>query len=249
MSTPQGDTNPSWINRIPLIATLLVVVASGILAADATRSVALSTGAVSSPALALLLPLITEGGAVTAGLLAWRRVRAGQGAWPERAALLACIALATAVNASHASGGAWLGVVLAACPPLVLVTSVELLLRNRTATEAEQAAAAERERAERDRIAAERARAEERERRAERARERVTSATKSVSERASLAAVSAPSGTAPSFDERVDQVVEWLAEDPSMSETEIGTRLGVSRATGGRLKRAAKDRLGIEASA
>lgn len=117
--------------RLPVVATILVAVAAGVLAAVATRDVAVTTGAVTDPRLGWLLPIIIEGGAVTAGLLAWRRTAAGVSATWERLALLVLVVLAVAVNASHASGDSWLGVVLAACPPLVLIASVELLLRNR----------------------------------------------------------------------------------------------------------------------
>src|SRR5690606_11830724 len=65
--------------------------------------------------------------------LAWRRTSVGVSATPERLALLTLVVLAVAVNASHAAGHSLLGVVLAACPPLVLIVSAELLLRNREA--------------------------------------------------------------------------------------------------------------------
>lgn len=124
--------------QIPIIATLLVVGAAGTLAAVATQDVAVRTGAVSAPIMGWLLPVIIEGGAVTAGLLAWRRTSNGERAWPERLALMVLMVLAVAVNAAHADGSALLGVVLAACPPVVLVVSIELLLRNRTSVSGER---------------------------------------------------------------------------------------------------------------
>lgn len=116
------------IARIPVIATVLVGLAAAVLAATATADVAVASGAVSAPAFGWLVPMCVEGTAVTAGVLAWQRTAHGVSAGPERLALTALIALAVIVNASH-GGPRPLGMVLAAVPPLVLLLSVEMLLR------------------------------------------------------------------------------------------------------------------------
>lgn len=241
-------SRPSWLDRLPVVATILVAIAAGVLAADATHDVAARSGAVRDPTLAWMLPLILEGAAVTAGLLAWRRTRAGQGAWPERLVLGALVLLAVVVNASHASAGTPLGVVLAAAPPLVLVTSIELLLRSRAASEAVSARIAEEERAQRER--------DERRRRApERSRNAAVRNAKPAQQgqpvsapqevgRALHAVVAVQSTDA---GERDAQIEQMLADEPGLTGAQVAQRFGVSSATGRRWLAAARER--VEATA
>ncbi|TGN64216.1 DUF2637 domain-containing protein [Nocardioides eburneiflavus] len=114
------------------LLTVLIVIGggAGALAAVATSQVAVDTGAVATPALGWLFPLIIEGGAVVSVVLAWQRTAAGLSAAAEYSALLILLLLTVAVNATHADGSSWFGVLLAASPPVVLAGSVELLLRN-----------------------------------------------------------------------------------------------------------------------
>lgn len=147
MSAP-SPMERTWLDVVPVAATASVALAAAVLAADASREVAVASGAVSNPALAWCVPVIIEGGSVTSGLLAWRRSRMRQPARPERLTLLVLVLLAVVVNAAHAASSSPLGWVIAAAPPLVLVVSVELLLRNRAAAHDVSAAVVEREREE-----------------------------------------------------------------------------------------------------
>lgn len=65
-----SPTERTWLDAVPVIATTAVALASAVLAADASREVAVASGAVSNPALAWCVPVIIEGGSVTSGLLA-----------------------------------------------------------------------------------------------------------------------------------------------------------------------------------
>lgn len=225
----------STINHLPAIATLAVAGAAGTLAAVATSQVAVETHAVSTPALGWLIPVIIEGGAVTAGLLAWRRTGLGMDARIERLALALLVGLAVVVNGTHAAmaGGALLGVILAACPPLVLVASAELLLRNRAVTEAahERSAQAEQERSR----AVERKRAAS-ERRAQRAERAETETANSGSLRAradaqapgEMRALTTRAGRGLTAERRA--AIEHIeSEEPGLSHTALGQRIGVGR--------------------
>jgi len=118
---------------IASVATAVVGLCAGVLAARTTHDVALRTGAVRGEFLAWLLPGCIEGAALAAALLRWARGRSREWVtcWPETAALTAIMALSVWVNASHVSHPTPLAVVLAAAPPVVLVGSLELLLRRR----------------------------------------------------------------------------------------------------------------------
>lgn len=221
------------MNRLPIYATIAVALASGVLAAVATSEVALSTGAVSHPVLGWTVPVILEGGALTAALLAWRRTGAGLKAAPERLALLVLIALAVVVNASHASGEHLLGVVIAACPPLILLASVELLLRNRGEhLESEQRAVKA---------------AAKRERSMSKAPSAPQSAVKAAPQvkaqqgapKASVALVEAPGGATDwlslSGDEKRARVSALLAEDPALTGAQLAALVGCGASTARRL--------------
>lgn len=116
------------------IATIAVAVAAGVLAAVNGHTTALATGAVSHWWLAWLVPVTIEGASLTAALLSVRRRRAGLSTWAERAALLVMLAIATVTNAAHVVSGSVLGVGIEALPPLVLLVSIELLIRASTTT-------------------------------------------------------------------------------------------------------------------
>lgn len=225
------------MNRLPIAATVVVAVAAATLAAVATRDVAVTTGAVSTPMLGWLLPVIIEGGAVTAALLAWRRTTAGVSARPERLALLILMLLAVCVNAAHATGDALLGVVLAACPPIILVVSIELLLRNR---------------AEMTRVSVRRASTERTpvNSRATGERAKVSTPRRPVSTPAASTApkaVSTPSVDAPSTwatlsrDERAARVQEALATTPDITGAALAAQVGCGASTARRLLAQARD--------
>lgn len=120
---------PARLPRLPIIATCLVGGAAAILTAVATHDVVVAHGVVSNSTLGWLYPIVVEAGSVTAALLAWRRTLAGLGAGIERLGLLVLMALAVWTNCSHVAGAEALAMFLAAAPPFVVVSSVELLLR------------------------------------------------------------------------------------------------------------------------
>lgn len=216
------------MNRIPAYATLIVAISAGILAMVATSEVAVSTGAVSTPALGWLLPIIIEGGAVTAGLLAWRRTNNELSAWPERLALFVLMALAVCVNAAHADGTAVLGVVLAASPPVVLVVSIELLLRN----------LAEKKRAVRKRPASAPVKAAAP---APTAPVKVASSVAPV--KAALVDTSESPWTALKPAERRALVEEALAADPEISGAALAIQVGCGASTARRLLAQAREQI------
>lgn len=253
MSTP-SPVERTWLDVVPVVATAAVALVAAVLAADASREVAVASGAVSDPALAWCVPVIIEGGAVTSGLLAWRRSRMGQPARPERLMLLVLVLLAVIVNAAHAASGTPLGWVVASAPPLVLVASVELLLRNRAAAHDVSAAVAESEREEeRRRQKAERRRATL-ERRAgaptqgplqtaDRSAEPLSGTADEGALLRQLIEARVPL-TGPKVNERlgkngstgrrllgearIDVVRTWIAADPTLSTSAIAERLLVS---------------------
>lgn len=223
MSIP-SPAERTWLDVVPVIATAAVALAAAVLAADASREVAISSGAVSDPALAWCVPVIIEGGAVTSGLLAWRRSRMGQPARPERLMLLVLVLLAVVVNAAHAASGTPLGWVIAAAPPLVLVVSVELLLRNRAAVHDVSAALADRERAKASR--------------AERQRQRLSAPAPRPSDKSS----DPPLSPKPrDVSDRVAEVAAWLADGEDLTGKSVGDRLGCSPATGRRVLAQARE--------
>lgn len=122
------------IARLATIATITVAIAAGVLAAVNGHTTALATGAVGHWWLAWLVPVTIEGASLTAALLSVRRRRAGLSTWAERSALLVMLAIATVTNAAHVESGSVLGIGLAALPPLVLLVSIELLIRASTTT-------------------------------------------------------------------------------------------------------------------
>lgn len=227
-------------SRLPVIATLAVAAAAGVLAAVATRDVAVATGAVTDPRLAWLLPVIIEGGAVTAGLLAWRRTSVGVSATPERLALLTLVVLAVAVNASHAAGHSLLGVVLAACPPLVLIVSAELLLRNREAVALRAPKRARKPvstRSERSLVSTERAPAVSAERRVSAGSERpVVSGERPVVSAERAPEVSASTEWASlTTEQKHARVAEVLASTPDVTGAQLALTLGCGASTARRL--------------
>lgn len=244
MNAQKRDTKiATWLDLIPILATLLVAAAAALLAAHATHDVAVTSGAVIDPTQAWCLPVIIEGSAVTAGLLRWRRERAGQSAHAEQAALIVMMLLATIVNASHAWSGTWLGVLLAACPPLVVVASIELLLRSHDAVEAGQVEAAERERMEwleRERLeAVERERAGRRSGSAHRERGVGGLSVTPMSAHRAADAQSAARPVPPA--ERPGIIRAMYAEGLAVNEKTVMERLGLSRAAAGREIRKARD--------
>lgn len=255
------------LNRLPILATLLVALAAGILAAVASRDVAIARGAVSVPALGWLTPVILEGAAVTSALLGYQRSARGERAWAERACLAAMLLLATVVNAAHCSSGDWLGITLSAAPPIVLLTSIELLLRNaqRSPTAAHTAILAPVLVTAPLQVPTEAPhRLQEAPGRPEDVTERPTPVTTSTSPQIAAQApaqVEAPTpvvaepkavitpkpaqaaNAAQVADERLAQIADWHEAGDTLSGSVVAERLGVSPATGRRLLRSFKETL------
>lgn len=250
----QGDTTltaRSWLDRLPLLLTLIVALAAAILAAGHTvEMVRVTTG--STGWLPWLVPITLEGAALSTTVLAAARHRVGLSARYETAVVVAILGLAVAVNASAASGP-WPGegVVLSAAPPLVLALAVHGLVRARDVSVV-RAERAEAERVERERAAERKA---ERERRARGARtahaQQPTS--KASTSRPAMAPLPPEAATTSARDsiEETTSAVEpfdvssldtWLAQDPSLTGKRIGERYGLSEATGRRRLSEAKAR-------
>lgn len=241
----------TWLDRLPVVVTVAVALAAGILAAENTAQMAVRTGAAAPGWRSFLVPVALEGGALTMALLGGRRHRTGLRARYEATVLVALLGLATAVNASHAAG-AWPGegVVLSGAAPVILALSVHGLVRARDVSVvlANQAAV---EQAERERQAGvERERAERsQKRRAERATsqttvvpERPTSPDRVQADRTESAAIAdqaSPSGRA---EAAVSEICTWLSERGTVELAEIQEHFKVAYATARRYRKAAMER-------
>lgn len=144
------------------IACMLVgALAAGTLSASSTRDFALRTGAVSNHWLAYLYPVILEGGALNASVLAtarkvWGLTHANGRLTPESAALRAFLLITVAVNVCDKAGyfRPWEGATLAGLATIVLLVQVDLVLRNISAVKDKRAEDARQEKATKEKVEA-----------------------------------------------------------------------------------------------
>lgn len=122
-------SRPSWPTCLAVAVTLAVAACAGVMSAITTHAVALTSGVVTDSAEAWLLPVIIEGGAVVSAVVGWTRRRGGQPARLALSMLAGLLILSLIVNARHA----WhtrdpFAIFLAACPPVILLGLVEMVL-------------------------------------------------------------------------------------------------------------------------
>lgn len=130
---PQPPAEPDtsrWPMVVAVGSALIVALASAALSIEAQRAVAIEHRAVTS-GVALLVPIILDCGALAAAAVIWAQRLAARRP-PRLAWVLAgsCLMISTAANVAHSIslGGTWLGAVIAACPPWILLATIELAL-------------------------------------------------------------------------------------------------------------------------
>lgn len=130
MTTRSLTAAPTWLHRIAVGSTSLVAIGSGVLAFDGTASVAVTSGAVPA-GLGIIVPVVVESGVLAAAVSALNRAASGERPRMEQSMMGFLLLLSTVVQVAHSSSlhGSVLGMVIAAVVPVVLLASVELMLR------------------------------------------------------------------------------------------------------------------------